>query len=84
MLLGHIRPLWFFAAFAFGLLACYVLQPKPEVVVRFPSPYNAGKVVYRGVMNVNSWKVKAAAAGLVTVENPTLTSPGKPEKATQV
>ena len=47
MLLGRIRPLWFFVSFAFGLLACYILTPAPEVVVRFPSPYNAGQVVYR-------------------------------------
>jgi hypothetical protein len=42
-----IRPLYFFAAFAIGLLMCYILTPKPEVVVKFPSPYNAGKVVYK-------------------------------------
>jgi hypothetical protein len=46
-LLGFVRPFWFFAAFAFGLLVCYVIQPQPEVVVRFPSPFNAGQVVYR-------------------------------------
>lgn len=46
-LLGFVRPLWFFSAFAIGLLVCYVIQPQPEVVVRFPSPYNAGQVVYR-------------------------------------
>ena len=42
-----IRPLWFFLAFGIGLLACYLMAPAPEVVVRFPSPTNAGKVVYR-------------------------------------
>jgi len=41
-----LSPFWFFMAFAFGLLACYLLAPKPEVVVKFPSPYNAGKIVY--------------------------------------
>ena len=34
-------------AFALGLLYCYVTKPKPELVVKFPSPQNAGKVVYR-------------------------------------
>ena len=33
-------------AFALGLLYCYVTKPKPELVVKFPSPQNAGKVVY--------------------------------------
>lgn len=41
-----IRPLWFFLAFGIGLLACYVMAPAPEVIVKFPSPKNAGQVVY--------------------------------------
>lgn len=56
---------------------------KPIAYEFMPEGAGQGKVVYRGVMNVNSWKVKAAAAGLVTVENPTISSPGKPEKTTQ-
>jgi hypothetical protein len=44
--LRQLRPLWFFAAFAAGLLACYIMTPAPEVVLKFPSPYNAGNVVY--------------------------------------
>jgi hypothetical protein len=47
MLIGNLRPLWFFLSFAVGLLLCYIMQPAPEIVVRFPSPYNAGQVVYR-------------------------------------
>ena len=47
LLLGRIQPLWFFLAFGIGLLICYILTPSPEVVVKFPSPYNAGNVVYR-------------------------------------
>ena len=46
-ILGVVRPKWFFAAFAAGLLYCYLVMPAPEVVVKFPSPYNAGQVVYR-------------------------------------
>lgn len=45
-LLGSISPLYFFIAFGIGLLGCYILAPTPEVVVRFPSPFNAGNVVY--------------------------------------
>jgi hypothetical protein len=47
MLFAKIRPLYFFVAFSVGLLACYIMTPPPNVVVRFPSPYNAGKVVYK-------------------------------------
>lgn len=41
-----INPYWFFAALTVGLLYVYVVTPRPEVVVKFPSPYNAGSVVY--------------------------------------
>lgn len=47
MVLSSIRPVYFFAAFAAGLLACYLMAPKRDVVVKFPSPYNAGSVVYK-------------------------------------
>jgi hypothetical protein len=46
-LLNNIRPLCFFLAFGVGLLACYMFTPPPQVAVRFPSPNNAGKIVYK-------------------------------------
>lgn len=46
-MLNKINFLYFIAAFAVGLLLCYILTPPPEIVVKFPSPYNAGKVIYR-------------------------------------
>ena len=45
-LVNKIRPLWFFLAFGVGLCVCYMFTPPPTVVVRFPSPNNAGKLVY--------------------------------------
>lgn len=46
-LLGRINLKYFLAAFVIGLLVCYMMAPAPEVVVKFPSPFNAGKVTYR-------------------------------------
>ena len=46
-MLLRLRPLHFFAAFAVGLLFCYIATPPPKVVVKFPTPYNAGQVVYK-------------------------------------
>lgn len=43
----NLRPLYFFGAFAVGLLFCYLVTPAPKVVIKFPSPYNAGQVVYK-------------------------------------
>lgn len=42
-----IHALSFFVSFAIGLFFCYILTPPPEVVLKFPSPYNAGKIVYK-------------------------------------
>lgn len=42
-----LRPLYFFIAFAVGLFFVYVFTPPPHVVVKFPSPYNSGKIVYK-------------------------------------
>lgn len=59
-------------------------RDKKAIAYEFlPGGAGVGKTIYRGIMNVNSWKVKTSAAGLVTVENPTVSSPGKPEKTTQ-
>lgn len=37
---------YFIASFVIGIIFCYVLAPPPEVVIKFPSPYNAGKIIY--------------------------------------
>lgn len=37
----------FIIAFAFGIAYCYVVTPPSKVVVKFPSPTNAGKIMYR-------------------------------------
>ena len=47
MLLGRINLKYFVISFAVGLLACYIMAPPPDIVVKFPSPYNAGKVTYK-------------------------------------
>lgn len=47
MFFDKIHPLYFFIAFACGLLYCYITKPKPKVIVKFPSPMNAGKVTYK-------------------------------------
>lgn len=44
---GYILPLYFFIAFAVGMLFCYVLAPPPTIVIKFPTPYNADSVVYK-------------------------------------
>jgi len=47
MFFDKIKVLYFFIAFAVGLLLCYITNPKPTVIVKFPSPYNAGQILYK-------------------------------------
>ena len=43
----NISPFYFFLSFAIGLLVVYVITPPPEIVLKFPSPYNAGSIIYK-------------------------------------
>jgi len=42
-----IKPFYFFLAFAIGLVFVYFTSPPPEIIVKFPSPYNTGKIQYK-------------------------------------
>jgi hypothetical protein len=44
---SKLNPVYFFVSFAIGLFFVYIMTPPPEIVVKFPSPYNAGKITYR-------------------------------------
>lgn len=81
-LLGKIRPLYFFAAFAIGLLACYIMTPPPQVVVKFPSPYNAGQVIYKdGADNCFKFNAEHVACSADAKPQPltdTIPVPGSP------
>jgi hypothetical protein len=58
MFFDKIRPLYFFLAFAVGILYCYIVSPKPQLIMKFPSPYNAGKITYTDKAD-NCYKYKA-------------------------
>jgi hypothetical protein len=45
-MLTKLNPFAFVAAFAVGMLFIYLTAPTPEVIVKFPTPWNAGNVVY--------------------------------------
>lgn len=46
-LLGRLNLAALIVSFAIGMLLTYMITPPPKVIVKFPSPYNAGKVLYR-------------------------------------
>jgi hypothetical protein len=44
---AKLNPIAFLIAFAVGILFIYLATPPPDVVIKFPTPWNAGDVVYR-------------------------------------
>ena len=43
----YIDPIYFLIAFSIGLLFTYLTAPKPTIVIKYPTPENAGKITYR-------------------------------------
>lgn len=48
----------FLLSFAIGMLYIYLSTPPHKVVVKFPTPFNAGKVVYQDASE-NCFKISA-------------------------
>lgn len=46
-LFSFLDPLSFVVAFGIGLMVTYAIVPPAQIVIKFPTPYNAGKVVYK-------------------------------------
>lgn len=57
-LFSYINPFAFVVAFGVGLLLTYTVVPAPSVVVKFPTPYNAGRVIYKAE-DRNCYKYRA-------------------------
>lgn len=47
MILSRVNFTYFLASFSLCLLFTYAFAPPPVVVVKFPSPTNAGKITYK-------------------------------------
>ena len=37
----------FIIAFAIGILYVYISAPKPRIIIKYPTPFNADKIVYK-------------------------------------
>ncbi len=37
----------FFIAFFFGIFYTYITAPKPRIIVKYPTPYNVDKIIYK-------------------------------------
>jgi len=48
----------FIIAFAIGIFYVYISTPKPKIIIKYPTPYNADKIVYRHSDNDTCYKFK--------------------------
>jgi hypothetical protein len=46
MVFQYIEPFYFIVAFAIGVFVSYILTPKPTIIIKYPTPQNAGKITY--------------------------------------
>jgi hypothetical protein len=51
-LFDYIDPLIFLISLCVGLFYTYVTVPYPQVVIKYPTPFNAGKITYVDKNNV--------------------------------
>lgn len=61
----------FFIAFFMGLLYIYIESPKPRLIIKYPTPYNVGKIIYKNSSG-NCYKFKAdiVSCPINTIEQP--------------
>ena len=55
----YIDPLYFFIALFIGLFISYIYSPPKKIIIKWPNPENAGKVVYKDYADV-CYKYKAS------------------------
>lgn len=51
-LFEYIDPLIFLISLCIGLFYTYITTPYPHVVMKYPTPFNAGKITYVDQNNV--------------------------------
>ena len=54
----YIDPLYFFIGLTIGLIYVYCTVPTPEVIIKFPTPQNSGKIIYKD-KSENCYKYEA-------------------------
>lgn len=43
----HFNILAFFISFIVGIFYVYISSPKPKIIIKYPTPYNADKIIYK-------------------------------------
>lgn len=58
-MLLNLNPYLFFISFIIGLIVVFYTSPSPQIVMKFPTPMNAGKIVYKDFDNDSCYIYKA-------------------------
>lgn len=53
------RLIIFLVCFSLGMLYVYMVTPHKRAIVKYPTPYNAGKIVYKDETDGTCYKYKA-------------------------
>jgi hypothetical protein len=70
-----INPLFFFIGLFIGFFIIYINSPIPEIIIQYPTPKNAGNIVYKDKDDVcYKYKVKQVSCpkdkkNLKTIKN---------------
>tara|TARA_B100000925_G_C21812991_1_gene389603 strand:- start:189 stop:461 length:273 start_codon:yes stop_codon:yes gene_type:complete len=46
-ILDNINTKWFLLSFAIGLFLVYCSAPKPEIIIKYPTPDNASHTIFK-------------------------------------
>jgi len=45
-MLRYIHPVAFFLSLFLGFLVAYTIMPQPKIILKYPTPEDAGKTIY--------------------------------------
>ena len=51
-MIKFIDPWYFLIALCIGMFMAYITTPTPDIIIKYPTPENAGKIVYRDSADV--------------------------------
>jgi len=61
----------FIIAFAIGILFVYLSAPKQKIIIKYPTPYNAEKIVYRNENDIcYKYKIEEVKCTDKAIEQP--------------
>jgi hypothetical protein len=61
----------FIIAFAIGIFYVYIATPKPKIIIKYPTPYNANRVVYKNENDIcYKYQVEEVKCNNTAIEQP--------------